>query len=105
SRIVKWNETKAGTVYAGIYHGMREGKFGLLADVSTENEGDLALPAVTVLHRKLSCVRVGAFVRITYLGMLKSTESEYHDFDVMAASADVIPEPATQSPKASKRGA
>jgi len=105
SRIVKWSETPVGTVYAGIYNGMRAGQFGPLADVHTEDEGDLALPAATVLHRKLSCVRTGAFVRIEYLGMQKSKTATYHDHDVQCDAADVLPEPSTQELKGSKRGA
>lgn len=88
--ILKWAKVKVGEGYEGLYHGMHEGKHGLLVDFETE-DGMIALPVNSVLKRQLDRVKIGALVKIVHLGLTPSTKSgamDYRDFDVQVANPD-----------------
>jgi hypothetical protein len=83
-----------GTELKATYRGMRQGKFGPLADLET-SKGSATVPVPTALLPQLSRVRVGAEVSITYNGKVDSptTGRTYHDFQVdVFDEADLLPE-------------
>ena len=99
SPIVKWNDTAAGTVFAGILRGMREGKYGLLAELETA-DGMRTLPVTAALARPLQRVTIGATLWITYEGTKASkdgTKQAYHAFTVEAEDADLLPPPSARA--------
>jgi hypothetical protein len=75
----KWSDMAEGTVIAGTFLGLHEGKFGPLLDLESD-EGRLTLPVPAVLHRQLTRIRVGAAVTIEYGGMRhnEKTGRDYH---------------------------
>jgi hypothetical protein len=77
----KWSDMAEGTVIAGTFLGLHEGKFGPLLDLESD-EGRLTLPVPAVLHRQLTRIRVGAAVTIEYGGMRhnEKTGRDYHNF-------------------------
>jgi hypothetical protein len=81
---VKWSGRPKGSEFSGRFRGLREGKYGLLADLETE-AGVLTLPVPTALERQLARVRVGAEgVVVQYLGLAHNerTGRDYHNFEV-----------------------
>jgi hypothetical protein len=57
--ILSWTAQLEGARLVGRFAGLREGKFGLLADLDTVN-GPVTVPAGTVLAGHLGAVAVGA---------------------------------------------
>ncbi len=91
--IVKWREQAEGAEFEGIFRGMRDGKFGLLADLETA-DGAMTLPVTTAIERDLLRVRVGAKVIVIYRGKQHSdkTGRDYHAFEVFVTNdADQLP--------------
>lgn len=92
--ILKWRDVRPGTELKAEYLGMRQGKFGPLADLKT-SKGQATVPVPTALLGQLSRVRAGAQVAITYNGKVESqkTGRTYHDFQVdVFDEADLLPE-------------
>lgn len=94
---IKWNETDAGTVLEGTWLGARDGKFGPIGELETEN-GKVAFPIPIALGRLLEEAKVGAVLDIQYEGMAKNdrTDRTYHAFSVFMDVADPAP-PATDT--------
>lgn len=92
--LLKWRQVKPGTEIVGTYRGMRQGKFGPLADLETE-QGAVTVPVPTALLTDLSRVRKGGEVSITYNGKQENqrTGRTFHSFDVnVFDEADLLPE-------------
>lgn len=92
--IIKWRDVPAGTEIKATYNGMRQGKFGPLADLAGA-KGAVTVPVPTALLTQLSRVRRGAEVFITYNGKKDSQTAgrTYHDFQVdVTNEADLLPE-------------
>jgi len=100
--ILKWNQVDPGHVIECTYHGCREGRYGLLADVVT-SEGPLTLPMPFTLERQLTRVRVGATITIQYDGLAHNerTKRDYHAFQTFVAdAADILPAKVRRQPAA-----
>jgi len=96
---VKWAEVSKGAEFEGVFRGMREGKFGLLADLETA-DGALTLPLPTALERQLGRVKVGAAVVIVYRGKATSekTGKDYHSFETFVSETSARVAPPRRSP-------
>ena len=81
----KW--TEKGQALEGRYRGVKPGRFGDLGIVETD-QGTMTFPIHTALATKLGAVKLGAEVRIEYLGKVtnKDGSREYKDFFVGVAS-------------------
>ncbi len=100
--LVQWEKVAVGTIFEGKFLGLREGKYPdqPIADLETD-DGPLALPAFTVLKRKLALVKIGADVGIEYRGMVKGKGHSYRDAQVWTGSAaDQLPQ---EKPAASSK--
>ena len=93
--IVKWNDTAPGTTFEGVLRGMRDGKYGLLADLETPT-GMLTLPVTAALARPLQRVKIGARLWVTYEGKKAgkdATKQDFHAFSVEAEAEELLPPP------------
>jgi hypothetical protein len=97
--ILKWQEIEPGTIFDVKFHGIREGEYGSLANVTVlaggPPTGDVTMPVKTNLE-PLRRVRAGALVTIVFHGMVKGKKSEFYSFDVDVDEADVTAEPLSQ---------
>ena len=97
--ILRWAEVEPGTVFEVKFHGIRQGQYTPLADVTVLKggppTGELTMPCATALETRLSRIRAGALVTIAYRGMAKTKGGkECHTFEVDADEGDVAPAPA-----------
>jgi len=90
-RFVKWSEIPANTTLEGTFTGIRVGDYGPLATLKMEREV-IEFPCPVALEDRLSCLRQGAEVTITYLGKQenKRTGRTFHAFKVFADAADQL---------------
>jgi hypothetical protein len=96
-RFLTWDEKLIGMPKDGTWKGQRAGQFGPVGDLGTP-DGLVSFALPVVLERKLALVRIGATVRIVYLGEVtpkqgKGKGKPYKDFDVFVIGADnILPE-------------
>jgi hypothetical protein len=93
-RFIKWAEVGEGEELEGIFRGMREGKYGLLADLEMADE-TVTLPVTVALEREFNRVRVGGHVVIVYSGMKpfkKLPGKSFHAFSLFVSDqSDLLP--------------
>ena len=95
---LKWEEK--GQALEGIWQGTQVGRFGDLGLMDTP-EGRISIALHTVLHDRLSEVKIGAEVRLVYTGIQTAQKSgrQFKGFEVYVASAeDLLPEPSEEVP-------
>lgn len=91
-QLSKW--TEPGQALEGVYQGTSPGKFGDLGTVQQDDGQRISFPIHTALATRLGQVKVGAEVRIEYVGKRQSKGGqEYKDFNVFVASPEDIAPP------------
>lgn len=98
--IRSWTTQAEGARLVGRFEGLREGKFGLLADLDTA-DGLVTVPAPTVLAGHLAQVAPGALITIVHHGLRASSKNptrQYRDFTV--EPDDQTPERRAPEPEA-----
>ncbi len=71
----------------GLYHGTRDGKYGPLGVIETDDGEEIIFPLHTMLQSRLEDVNPGTTIRIVYLGYATSpkTNRQYKNFSVFIA--------------------
>lgn len=71
----------------GLWVGTRDGKFGPLGVVQTDDGEEIIFPLHTMLKSQLEDVNPGTLIRIVYKGYETSTKSgqQYKNFEVFIA--------------------
>ncbi len=86
--VYKWME--AGQSLEGHWLGSREGNFGLLGSIETNEGTKITFPLLAVLADRLKDVEEGNLIRVVYLGLaVTQTGRQYKNFDVFAAEDGV----------------
>lgn len=88
---IKWEGYPVDGVVIGTYLGSREGEFGPIGEVMTE-QGKVAFGMNTKLRGDMANVAVGQEVRIQYLGKAKTKAGKlYHNFHVAQRTPEKVP--------------
>jgi hypothetical protein len=77
-----WNFENEGDQIEGDLIRFEEGKYGQQAVLKCPSGEEFVLPSLKVLETKFNQIEVGAYVRVTYQGEIKSKETgnTYKDF-------------------------
>ena len=91
----KW--TEQGQVIEGIWRGQKDGKFGSLGIVDTFEGKRINFPLHTVLLNRVDSLRVGAEIRIVYLGKeTGKSGTQYKAFDLFVSDEKDLVDPVAE---------
>jgi hypothetical protein len=92
-----WKPEKKGDSIEGIYTGMAkvkyEGRFFDSYRLKSEETGDVQAVAGGMLSSKFDQVPVGAYCKVTFVGMVKTGSGPAKDFEVQVAKGTVMKVP------------
>jgi hypothetical protein len=89
-KFLSWTDQPEGRQLAGRFEGLREGKYGPLADFITA-EGTVTTALPTVLKQRLAEIEPGTNLLIEHLGLRQSQKNptfRYRDFRVEIVEPD-----------------
>lgn len=94
-QFIKW--TEKGQQLEGIWRGQKDGQYGALGMMDT-NDGRMSFPLHTALLQRVEAIKQGAEIKIVYNGKHRTKDGlkEFKAFDVFVADVEAIEDPAAK---------